>query len=281
MADLSKFLAIGEVAARTGVTEATLRAWERRHGFPRPQRLEGGHRRYAAQEVALIERVSEERRRGLSVAAAIARVTAAPVEPIRSLFATLRAWRPDVAAHRLRKRELLRLSRAIEDETSARAERAILVGGFQSARFYRHSERRWMDLARTADAAIVYADFRRFRAPRGAPAEVPVSRRDPLSREWIVVLDAPTSAACLAGRELPGQAHGSDRLFEALWTVEPEVVRDAARIAAELARGGAERLASGILARLEAMPLAPLEGQLRLSTAITARALSAEPSIAR
>ena len=40
-------LSIGELARRTGVPAATLRSWEDRYGFPRPQRLGGGHRRYA------------------------------------------------------------------------------------------------------------------------------------------------------------------------------------------------------------------------------------------
>ena len=33
------FLSIGDVVTATGVGEATLRAWERRFGFPDPRRL--------------------------------------------------------------------------------------------------------------------------------------------------------------------------------------------------------------------------------------------------
>jgi len=42
---------MGAVSRRTGIGEHTLRAWERRFGFPAPHRLESGHRRYPADQV--------------------------------------------------------------------------------------------------------------------------------------------------------------------------------------------------------------------------------------
>jgi len=36
---------MGAVTKRTGITEHTLRAWERRFDFPKPVRLVSGHRR--------------------------------------------------------------------------------------------------------------------------------------------------------------------------------------------------------------------------------------------
>jgi DNA-binding transcriptional MerR regulator len=42
---------MGAVTRRTGIGEHTLRAWERRFGFPVPYRLESGHRRYPADQV--------------------------------------------------------------------------------------------------------------------------------------------------------------------------------------------------------------------------------------
>lgn len=42
---------MGAVARRTGIGEHTLRAWERRFGFPRPVRLASGHRRYTGEQV--------------------------------------------------------------------------------------------------------------------------------------------------------------------------------------------------------------------------------------
>ncbi len=42
---------MGAVTRRTGIGEHTLRAWERRFGFPTPIRLASGHRRYTGQQV--------------------------------------------------------------------------------------------------------------------------------------------------------------------------------------------------------------------------------------
>ena len=57
-----------------------------------------------------------------------------------------------------------------------------------------------------------------------------------LNREWLVVCDSPDLPAFLTAVERPGQAAGStDRRFEALWSVDPVVVRDASRVAAALA----------------------------------------------
>lgn len=42
---------MGAVSRRTGIGEHTLRAWERRFGFPSPHRLASGHRRYTAEQV--------------------------------------------------------------------------------------------------------------------------------------------------------------------------------------------------------------------------------------
>ncbi len=42
---------MGAVSRRTGLTEHTLRAWERRFGFPQPVRLPSGHRRYTSEQV--------------------------------------------------------------------------------------------------------------------------------------------------------------------------------------------------------------------------------------
>jgi methanogenic corrinoid protein MtbC1 len=42
---------MGAVTRRTGIGEHTLRAWERRFGFPTPHRLDSGHRRYSSSQV--------------------------------------------------------------------------------------------------------------------------------------------------------------------------------------------------------------------------------------
>lgn len=46
--------AIAAVSKLTGVSCHALRVWERRHGFPRPERTESGHRRYSAEQVGIV-----------------------------------------------------------------------------------------------------------------------------------------------------------------------------------------------------------------------------------
>src|SRR5690606_34905007 len=50
---------IQSVAEMTGVSAATLRAWERRYGVPTPRRSHAAYRLYSDQDVAIIRRVRE------------------------------------------------------------------------------------------------------------------------------------------------------------------------------------------------------------------------------
>jgi MerR family transcriptional regulator, light-induced transcriptional regulator len=268
-------LSIGDVVRATGLTEATLRAWERRYDFPQPQREPSGHRRYETGEVERILRVVAERERGIALPVAIERARHGPSR-VPSLFAQLRERRPDLQPMTVHKRHLIPLARAIEEESAARAERALLIGFFQCERFYRQSEARWRELAAGAECAFVFADFEQARRPEGAPAELPIDPSDPVSREWALVCEAPEHGACMVAWEPPGRSAPGDpdREFELLLSVEPAVVREAAETAAALASPLAPDLAEQGRSYLEQLaPPAP-ESQLRLSSAITSRLLS-------
>jgi MerR family transcriptional regulator, light-induced transcriptional regulator len=268
-------LSIGAVVARTGVGEGTLRMWERRYGFPSPERTARGHRRYDEEQVRRIGDVVRARAAGLSLGAAIERAQREDEAGEGSIFAALRQRRPELAPLLLPKPAMLGLSRAIEDEILARAERGVLFASFQRERFYRQAEPRWRELAQAAAVAIVFADFQRVRVSP-PPMEVP-SPADALAREWAIVCDADGSAACLAGREPPSSSvdeRSSGRRFEAVWSVEPQIVRDAARICAALAARVTGRLPRELAARVDAQPHAAADAQLRLAAAIANRALS-------
>ncbi|WP_028645538.1 DICT sensory domain-containing protein [Nocardioides sp. URHA0020] len=235
--ELKHPLTISDLARRTGVPPATLRSWEARYGFPRPTRMAGGHRRYGEPEVAAVLEVVRHRDGGLALEAAVRRVTTESARP-RSIYAELRRWHPLMATQVLSKASLVALSRAIEDECCARAQEPLLFGCFQRDTFLRASRARWVELARTARAAVVFAESAVPAAPRpGAPIEVALPQKAALNREWAVVCDAPDLPACLAAVERPGQDGVADALrrFDAVWTVDPRVVRDASRVAATLA----------------------------------------------
>lgn len=55
---------MGAVTRRTGVGEHTLRAWERRFGFPQPVRLPSGHRRFSPDQVRQLLLIAEALRCG-------------------------------------------------------------------------------------------------------------------------------------------------------------------------------------------------------------------------
>jgi DICT domain-containing protein len=269
-------LSIGDVVRATGLGEATLRAWERRYGFPQPQREPSGHRRYATEEVERILRVVAERERGVALPIAIERARAVSTG-VPSLFAQLRERRPDLQPMTVRKRHLTRLAHAIEEESAARAERALLIGSFQRERFYRRSERRWAELAQGAATAFVFADFKRAKLRAGAPAELPIDRSHPVSREWALICAAPEHGACMVAWEPPGRSapEDPDREFELLLSVEPAVVREAAEVATAVAAPVAPAIAERARGYLEELAPPRPETQLRLSGAITARLLSA------
>jgi DICT domain-containing protein len=68
--------------------------------------------------------------------------------------------------------------------------------------------------------------------------EVPIDPHDALANEWAIVIDAPGYSACLLAWEHPSATPSPDgeRRFEAIWTVDPELVFDAADAAASLAQ---------------------------------------------
>jgi DNA-binding transcriptional MerR regulator len=273
--DRNASLSIGGVVAATGVGEATLRAWERRFGFPAPRREPSGHRRYSHGDVERIRSVVRERRRGLSLGVAIERVTAEPAGP-PSLFAPLRERRPDLLPVSIRKPQMLHLSRAVEEESAARAERALMIGAFQRPEFYRASEQRWRRLARNAGLTFVLACFEAARRPADGPVEVPIGRAEPVADEWAVICLAPGYSACLIGWETVGTTGLADeeRAFDALLSVEPSVVREVSGVAVTIAAANEPEIGERARAYLDRIPDSSQRSQLRLAGAITARAFA-------
>jgi len=239
----SATLTIGDLAERTGLTPATLRVWESRHGFPRPVRLESGHRRYDQHDVDLVLQVLRRRDSGsrLEVAIAAVRLAQASVtDPPQapSIYATMRQLQPGLQPQRLKKGTLLALSWAIEDECCSRAEKPMIFGAFQKESYYRAAEERWAELARVARSTMVFAGFPAEPRDVDGTTFVQLPPDAPMRREWAVVCDAPVYPAMLTAWELPGQSAVPDkqRLFECIWTVEPAAVRDAARSCARVAQ---------------------------------------------
>jgi DICT domain-containing protein len=101
------------------------------------------------------------------------------------------------------------------------------------------------------------------------PAELPVSGA--LGHEWAVIVDAPGYAACLVGWE-PPDSTSRERVFEAVWTMDPSVVRRAAQVGVALAASSAPEWSERLLAMLADRPLA-VESPTPGLTALTNRML--------
>ncbi|CAB4866039.1 MAG: MerR family transcriptional regulator [Actinobacteria bacterium] len=264
-AQMANNLTIKEVSQRTGLAASTIRMWEHRYGFPAPARTASGYRHYTDEEIAQIKSVIAYRDRGLSLPVAVERVVMSdtPAEP--SIYAAVATADGAPVPQVLRKSTLHALSRAMEHEAVAQGSSAICFGAFQDEAFYRPVENRYVQIARTSDATVVFADFKKIsdKGP-GQPIEIPIDAEDALGNEWTVIIDSPGYAACLIGWEQPqkasrGSSRATETRFEAFWTVDPKVVRRASEVAARLAGRQDAALGDRLQQMLSDRPLASTE----------------------
>jgi MerR family transcriptional regulator, light-induced transcriptional regulator len=256
-------LAIREVAEQTGIAAGTIRMWEQRYGFPTPQRTPSGYRLYSEEDVETLRRVITLRNTGLSVSAALERArTAAPGGRPTDRPSIFGAVPHGGRTRRLRKKTLVALSRAIEDETLASAAGPIVLGAFQRAKHYEKVRHRYERMAKAADVAAVFADFGEDHAGAaladGEPVEIGIRTEDPMGHEWAVVVDAPGFSVCLVAWEPPvsrAPANDMDRIFETFWTLDPEAVRRATEAGAAVARTNAPEVSERITDLLAERPL--------------------------
>ena len=271
----NSFLTIGELARRTGVTVERLRMWENRHDFPEVERLPSGHRRYAEAVVEQVAAVLALVESGTRLEQAVERIKGSDGHHPASVFAQLRRGFGHLTPYRLRKSTLTALSWAFEDECCAQAQKPVLIGCFQHARNFTPSRARWVELARVSKATMVMADFGSDLPDAPGIVAVDLPDDSPMLREWTLVCDSPDFPAALAAWELPGQegVRDADRLFEAVWTLEPRAVREAARACAIVAQTAGCAEATPLLFRLASTP-EPAVGSLESITTLFNRVVA-------
>lgn len=84
-----RYLKTSEAAMLLNVSPNTLRAWERRFGFPKPQRSPGRHRLYTHGEVAALRDALQE---GLSISSAVSRAREGLAADTSSLIGALASY---------------------------------------------------------------------------------------------------------------------------------------------------------------------------------------------
>ena len=72
---------IAAVSKLTGVSCHALRVWERRYGFPVPERSASGHRRYAQEQVGVLRHLAKLARSGQSIGELIGEYQAGRLTP--------------------------------------------------------------------------------------------------------------------------------------------------------------------------------------------------------
>jgi len=125
-----RFLKTSEAAALLNVSPNTLRAWERRFGYPKPQRS-GRHRLYTYGEIASLRDALHE---GLSISSAVSRAREGLTADTHSLVGALTSFeleRADVAMEAAL--ALRSLERAVEEVLLPSMEEVSKRQGFDSA----------------------------------------------------------------------------------------------------------------------------------------------------
>jgi DICT domain-containing protein len=188
-----------------------------------------------------------------------------------SIFNGLRLRHPQQPVLVLPEPFMQAISRALERTASAHPD-GILAATFQRLPASRIAEPRWTRLALTAQSVVLFAGYPHHEYVDGV-WHVPVSPDTPLGEEWAVVCDTPSWWGCLVGREVQGARRPApNRAFEAMWSLEPDVVRDAARIAATLATDHGVDLHEAVASRLRRAPDVPAS-TLRETSCVTNRVL--------
>ncbi len=108
-----RYLKTSEAAALLNVSPNTLRAWERRFGFPKPQRSPGKHRLFTHGEVASLRDALQE---GLSISSAVSRAREGLASDSNSLVGALVSYERDRADSAIEAALALRsLERSVEE----------------------------------------------------------------------------------------------------------------------------------------------------------------------
>jgi DNA-binding transcriptional MerR regulator len=218
---------VAAAAARVGVSISTLRSWERRYGLRPNGRTLGGHRRYTARDIALLQRLQRLVQHGMPTAEAAAAVLERPA-PRASARPALtaddpQAFRLRAAADRLDLLAAISSARAI---IRARGVVPAWTDAFVPA--LQAAGSRWERTGLGVECEHLLADaiqvaLTRFTYARqnGSPPRVVLAATE----QECHILPLHAVAAALAERDIPSSVLGTlppAGLFAAIDRLEPE-----------------------------------------------------------
>lgn len=162
-----RYLKTSEAASLLRVSPNTLRTWERRFGFPKPQRSPGKHRLYTHGEIAALRDALLE---GLSISSAISRAREGMATDTASLFGSLASYDRERADLAMEGALALRsVERSVEEVLLTTIEEVLSRHGRESAAwaFAAHWATDWLRRAMrlapspTRPTSIVFGDATR------------------------------------------------------------------------------------------------------------------------
>ena len=265
-----RYLKTSEAAQLLNVSPNTLRAWERRFGFPKPQRSPGKHRLFTHGEIAALRDALQE---GLSISSAVSRAREGLASDANALVGALVSYERDRADTAMEATLALRsVERSVDEVVLPTLEEIVRRYGVESAAW--------------AFASHWAADWLR-RAMRLAPAPVrPVSivigdaARDELDPDSPYIRALELFCARAGIDVLSLSARGVAGIGDVVAVHRPDLVVVAG---SHLADDDVARWAYAIRLAAGAMPVAIYRrGELRRASATTgARNLPREPHAAQ
>src|ERR1700754_3589433 len=148
LSDQVRYLKTSEAAALLNVSPTPLRAWERRFGFPKPQRSPGKHRLFTHGEIAALRDALQE---GLSISSAVSRAREGLAADANSLVGALVSYERERADMAIEAALALRsVERSVEEVLLPTLEEIVRRYGVDSAAwaFAAHWGGDWLRRAR-------------------------------------------------------------------------------------------------------------------------------------
>jgi DNA-binding transcriptional MerR regulator len=207
-------LKTSEAAALLNVSPNTLRAWERRFGYPQPQRSPGKHRLYTHGEVAALRDALQE---GLSISSAVSRAREALSADTNILVGALHSFELERADGAMEAALALRsVERSVEEVLLPSLTELGVRHGYASApwAFAAHWANDWLQRAQ------------RLAPPPTRPASVLIgdATRDDLDPDNLNVRALELFCARAGARVLPLPVSGIVGLPEVLGAFSPHAV---------------------------------------------------------